>query len=47
MDFSPFSHSPLLPGPDAELTGMVWLTIIAGALLAGGSAAFRGRDLAT
>jgi len=46
MDFSPFSHSPLLPGPDAELTGMVWLTIIAGALLAGGSAAFRGRDLA-
>jgi len=46
MDFSPFAHSPVLPGPDAELSGIVWLTLIAGALLAGGSAAFRHRDLA-
>jgi ABC-2 type transport system permease protein len=47
MDFSPFSHSPILPGPDAEMTGMVWLTIVASVLLAGGSAAFRRRDLAS
>jgi len=46
MDLSPFTHSPVLPGPHAELTGMVWLTVIAGAFIAGGSAAFRGRDLA-
>ena len=46
MDFSPFTHSPVLPGPDAQLWGMLWLTVIAGAFLAGGSAAFRHRDLA-
>ena len=46
MDFSPFAHSPVLPGPDAGLSGIVWLTVIAGALLAGGTAAFRRRDLA-
>jgi len=45
MDFSPFAHSPVLPGPDAGLSGIVWLTVIAGALLAGGTAAFRHRDL--
>jgi ABC-2 type transport system permease protein len=46
MDLSPFAHSPVLPGPDAGLTAMVWLTVVAAALLAGGSAAFRHRDLA-
>jgi len=46
MDFSPFTHSPVLPGPDAQLWGMLWLTVVAGAFLAGGSAAFRHRDLA-
>ncbi len=46
MDFSPFTHSPVLPGPDAQLWGTLWLTVIAGAFLAGGSAAFRHRDLA-
>ena len=46
MDVSPFAHSPVLPGPHAELAGMVWLTLIAGALIAGGAAAFRRRDLA-
>jgi ABC-2 type transport system permease protein len=46
LDFSPFTHSPVLPGPDAKLAGMVWLTMIAGAFLAGGTAAFRHRDLA-
>ena len=47
MDVSPFAHSPVLPGPAGELTGMVWLTLVAGAFLAIGSAAFRRRDLAS
>ena len=46
MDVSPFAHSPVLPGPHAELAGMVWLTVIAGVFIAAGSAAFRHRDLA-
>lgn len=46
MDISPFTHSPVLPGPGANLAGMVWLTMIAGAFLAIGTAAFRHRDLA-
>jgi len=36
----------VLPEPHAELAGMVWLTVIAGAFIAGGSAVFRHRDLA-
>jgi len=47
MDVSPFAHSPVLPGPNAALMGIVWLTLVAGALLAIGSAAFRRRDLAS
>ena len=47
MDVSPFAHSPVLPGPAAGLTGMLWLTLVAAAFLAVGSAAFRRRDLAT
>jgi ABC-2 type transport system permease protein len=46
MDVSPFAHSPVLPGPAAGLSGVFWLTLIAGALLAGGTIAFRHRDLA-
>jgi len=46
MDFSPFAHTPVLPGPHAELAGIVWLTVIAGVFLVGGTAAFRHRDLA-
>lgn len=45
-ELSPFAHSPVLPGPDSELVSLVWLSLVAGALLAGGSAAFRRRDLA-
>ena len=47
MDVSPFAHSPVLPGPNAALMGIAWLTLVAGALLAIGSAAFRRRDLAS
>jgi len=46
MDTSPFARSPVLPGPEADLSGLVWLTAIAAGLLACGSAAFRRRDLA-
>ena len=46
MSVSPFARSPVLPGPGAELAGTVWLTLVAAAFLAGGSAAFRRRDLA-
>ena len=46
MDLSPFVHTPVLPGPAADLTGLVWLTVITGVLLVVGSAAFRRRDLA-
>jgi ABC-2 type transport system permease protein len=45
MDLSPFTHSPMLPGPNAQLWGMAWLTVAAVVLLAGGSVAFRRRDL--
>lgn len=47
MDLSPFGHSPVLPGPDADLSGAAWLTMVAAALLAGGLLAFRRRDLAS
>lgn len=45
MDLSPFVHSPLLPGPDAELTGLLPLTLLAAGLLAGGLLGWRRRDL--
>jgi ABC-2 type transport system permease protein len=46
MDVSPFAHSPVLPGPHAELAAAAWLTVVAAVFLAGGSVAFRRRDLA-
>ena len=46
MDLSPFVHSPLLPGPDRSLDGVLWLTVVAAALLAVGTTAFRRRDRA-
>jgi ABC-2 type transport system permease protein len=46
MDVSPFAHSPVLPGPNAAMMGTVWLTLVAEALIAIGSAAFRRCDLA-
>lgn len=45
MDLSPFAHSPLLPGPDADLTGLLWLPVVAAALVAGGVVAFGRRDV--
>ena len=46
LDLSPFIHSPLLPGPDPEIAGVVWLVLAAVVLLAVGSTAFRRRDVA-
>ncbi len=46
MDLCPCVHSPLLPGPDQNLDGVLWLTAVAVALLAAGVVAFRRRDLA-
>lgn len=45
MDLSPFAHSPLLPGPDADLGGLLWLPLVAGVLVLIGTLAFRRRDL--
>jgi ABC-2 type transport system permease protein len=45
MDLSPFAHTPVLPGPHPELAALLWLTLVATALSAGGYAAFRHRDL--
>jgi ABC-2 type transport system permease protein len=46
-NLSPFAHSPLLPGPDPDYTGLIGLLIATTLLLALGTAAFRRRDLAT
>jgi ABC-2 type transport system permease protein len=45
MDLSPFVHSPLLPGPDADLGGLLPLTLVAVGLFAAGLAGWRRRDL--
>ncbi|MFL6118920.1 ABC transporter permease [Actinophytocola sp.] len=45
MDVSPFTHTPKLPGGEFSATPLVWLTLVAAALLAAGLAGFRRRDL--
>ncbi|MGB3442340.1 MAG: ABC transporter permease, partial [Actinophytocola sp.] len=45
MDISPFTHTPKLPGAEFTATPLVWLTVVAAALVATGLAAFRRRDL--
>jgi ABC-2 type transport system permease protein len=44
-NLSPFEHVPLLPAADLDATPLLALTAIAAALLAGGLAAFRHRDI--
>jgi ABC-2 type transport system permease protein len=46
INLSPFVHSPILPGPDPNLGGLLWLTALTAMLLAAGTTAFRRRDLA-
>ncbi|MBB4907054.1 ABC transporter permease [Actinophytocola algeriensis] len=45
MDISPFTHTPKLPGAEFTATPLVWLTVVAAALVAAGLAAFRRRDV--
>ena len=45
MDLSPFTHTPKLPGGELTATPLVWLTLIAAALVAVGLTGFRRRDI--
>lgn len=45
IDVSPFSHVPQLPAVDVETAPLLWLTLLAAALLGAGLAAFRRRDI--
>lgn len=45
MNISPFTHTPKLPGGELSATPLVWLTVVAAALIVAGLAAFRRRDI--
>lgn len=45
MDISPFTHTPKLPGGEFTATPLVWLTLVAAALIAVGLTGFRRRDI--
>ena len=45
MDISPFTHVPKLPGAAMRTMPVVWLVVVAAALMAIGLAGFRRRDL--
>jgi polyether ionophore transport system permease protein len=45
MDISPFTHTPKLPGGEFTATPLVWLTLVAAALVAAGLAGLRRRDI--
>ncbi len=45
MDLSPFTHSPKLPGPSFSVVPLVWLSLVATALLVFGLDRFRRRDV--
>jgi ABC-2 type transport system permease protein len=45
MEVSPFTHTPKLPGGELTAAPLVWLTLIAAALVAAGLAGFRRRDI--
>ena len=45
LDISPFTHVPKLPGGTVSAAPLVWLTVIAVALAAGGLAGLKRRDI--
>ncbi|QQQ78971.1 ABC transporter permease [Saccharothrix sp. 6-C] len=45
MDLSPFTHIPKVPGAELTATPLLWLTLVAAALVAIGFAGFRRRDI--
>ncbi|GAA0260574.1 exporter of polyketide antibiotics [Saccharothrix mutabilis subsp. mutabilis] len=45
MDLSPFTHVPKVPGADLTATPLVWLTVVAVALMVVGIGSFRRRDI--
>jgi len=45
MDVSPFAHVPRLPGGDFSAVPLLWLTAVAGGLVAVGLVGFRRRDV--
>jgi ABC-2 type transport system permease protein len=45
MNISPFTHTPRLPGGEFAATPLVWLTLVAAALIAVGLTGFRRRDV--
>jgi ABC-2 type transport system permease protein len=47
MDLSPFTHVPLVPAADLEITPLIVLTAIAAALIGVGLVGFRRRDVPT
>ena len=44
-NLSPFEHLPLVPVEDLDVTPLLWLTVVAAALVVVGTAGFRRRDL--
>jgi ABC-2 type transport system permease protein len=45
MNLSPFTHSPKLPGGELTAMPLVWLTLVAAALVVAGLVGFRRRDI--
>ncbi|HEX6340327.1 ABC transporter permease [Umezawaea sp.] len=47
MNLSPYTHVPKFPAGDVDPVPLVWLVLVAAALVAAGLAAFRRRDVTT